>query len=119
MGRLTCIVRPVKPTSYRVPLAVIAPVVLVVATVFLAIAVSPWSLVAVPFILLGSLCAAPNMNLANGLLAIVAILLGIGVAYLHREVGSAIVLGTVASWFLSSLEKRWRAIPVYDDSSQA
>jgi len=77
---------------------------------------SPWPLLALPFIFLGSLCAAPNHNLVNGFLALVAMAIGLWVASFHKEIGSAIFGGTFSSWFLSGLEMRIRATPVDDDT---
>ena len=100
--------------GYRVEPAIFAPIVLTIAAIFLA-AGTLWSLAAIPFIFLGSICAAPNFNLANGCLAWVAILVGFGVMLLHRELGGAIFVGTATSWLLSGIEKRLRMKPLFED----
>jgi hypothetical protein len=108
-----------KEKLYYVPRAVFVPVALGIAAIWLAWANdSPWPLAALPFIFLGSLCAAPNHNLVDGFLAFVAMALGMIVANYQKELGSAIGVGTFSSWFLSGIEKRIRATPVDDDRGQ-
>ena len=108
-----------KPVVYRVPRAIVVPVLLGMFAVFIAAVSSLWALLALPFILLGSLCAAPNMNLANGFLVMVSIALALVVGHFQSQAGGAIFAGVVASWFFSSIEKRLRARPVYEPGSSA
>lgn len=62
--------------------------------------------------MLGSLCAAPNLNFSDGFLVIVAIALGVVVFMLQKQAGIAIIVGASTSWFLSSIEKRVRSVPI-------
>jgi hypothetical protein len=57
------------------------------------------------------------MNLADGCLAYLAIIIGIGLTFLHKPSGGAIWIGTLVSFYLSALEKRLTARPVYADDS--
>ena len=106
-----------KPKHYVVPRAVFVPTGLALGAAGLAWMISPWCLLAMPFIYLGSVCAAPNLNLADGFLAMVTIALGFALTSVHKEAGEAVVLGTWVSWFFSAVEKRIRAVPAYDDES--
>ena len=90
---------------YRVYPAKVAPLLCGAAAIFVAVAWTPWALCALPFIYVGSICAAPNLNLADGFLVIVSVFIGIGVAFLKREIGVAILLGAAISWMLSCIEK--------------
>jgi hypothetical protein len=95
-----------------VPPAIAAPILLACVAIALAISDTLWFLLALPFIYLGSVCAAPNLNLADGFPAIVAVFLGLIVTLFKLESGAAIAGGTTASLLLSALEKRLRAKPV-------
>jgi hypothetical protein len=75
---------------------------------------TPWALLAIPFVVLGSFHAAPNLNLADGFLVVIATIAGCVVAHFHREAGDAIVLGSLPAWVLSAAEKRLRAVPIYE-----
>src|ERR1044071_8462665 len=97
-----------EPVAYRVPTAVVAPLALSAVAIGLGFTSSAWTLIAVPFIALGSLCAAPNLNVADGLLAIVAIAVGLILSHFYASIGHPIWLGTIAAWLLSSVEKRIR-----------
>jgi hypothetical protein len=90
---------------------VFVPVGLCAGALALAIGGSLWWLLALPFIVLGSLCAAPNLNLADGFLALLAVAVGIVVSCFHAGAGISIILGTSTSWFLASIEKSVRAVP--------
>jgi hypothetical protein len=76
-----------------------------------------WALAALPFIILGSLCAAPNLNLANGILVLLCVVVGLVVAHFHRELGTWIFMGAGISWLLSSIEKRVRAVRLDSDTN--
>src|SRR5262249_18105519 len=101
-----------KTTWYKVYPALAAPLLLAITSLFLGFTRTGWAFLGLPFIYLGSMCAAPNMNLANGFLAILAILLGFAVCLFNQAIGLPIGLGTSASWLLSSLEMRIRAQPL-------
>jgi len=96
---------------YRVYPAVFAPSFAAICAVILACTVNAWLLLALPFIYLGSICAAPNGNLANGCLSVVAVFAGFAVYHFQKEAGMAVIGGTSLSWFLSCIEKRIRAKP--------
>jgi hypothetical protein len=96
---------------YIIRPAIFAPSVLSVAAIVVAFQVSWWALVSLPFIWLGSVCAQPNLNLANGCLAYLAMLVGFGVTALYRPLGAAIVAGAMAGFYVSAIEKRLRARP--------
>jgi hypothetical protein len=98
---------------YRVRPAVIAPAVLAVAAMVFAVRQSWWALVALPFIYLGSVCAQPNLNLANGCLAYLAMLIGFGITALFPPLGFAILGGAMSGFYVSALEKwiRMRLVP--------
>lgn len=100
--------------TFIVRLAVFEPVVLSVAAVFLAVQDSSWFLAAPPFIWLGSGCAQPKLNLANGCLAYLAMMVGFGVMALHRSFGIAILAGAISGFYVSALEKRIRMRPAPD-----
>ncbi len=67
-----------------------------------------WALAAAPFILLGSWCAAPNLNLANGCLAYLAMIAGLLIAPFHPPLGIAISAGTAAGLYGGALEQNLR-----------
>lgn len=102
------------PRAYLVRPAVFVPVVLSAVAIAAAAWVSWWFLVAVPFVWLGLICAQPNLNLADGYLACVAIIAGLAVLPFFRPVGLAIVVGTMSGLFASAFEKRIRMRPVPD-----
>ena len=56
-----------------------------------------------PFIWLGSVCAQPNLNLANGCLAYLAMLVGVGVTALCRPLGIAILAESLFPVFMFQL----------------
>ena len=101
------------PIYYRLKPAILAPIVVCAVVITLAFVDSPWWLLSIPFAVYASLCAQPNLNLADGCLAYLAIMIGFGIMYFHRPAGSAICFGTLASFYLSSFEKRMTAKPVY------
>jgi len=103
-----------KPTSYLVPRAVITPVVLSLVAIFLAYNENVWVALSIPFIVLGSLCSAPNLNLADGFFAWVAIILGWVLSHYYPEPALPIIIGTFLGWCISSFEMKLRAVPVYD-----
>jgi hypothetical protein len=76
---------------YIVRPAVVAPVVLAAIAIVVAVRESLWALAALPFIYLGSISAQPNLNLANGCLAYLAMVAGFLVLALFRPLGFAIL----------------------------
>jgi hypothetical protein len=106
---------PMTPVAYRVPLAVFVPVILCVGALALVLEGNLWWLLALPFVVLGSLCAAPNLNLADGFLTMVAVIIGVVISQFHAEAGTPIIWGAFASWLLSSFEKRIRMKPIYEE----
>jgi hypothetical protein len=71
-----------------------------------------FSLLGLPLIYLGWCCCAPNLNLADGCLPLVAtavtFVLG-AVLGLPGLVAVAVACG--ATWFVASLESAWRCMP--------
>jgi hypothetical protein len=102
------------PRAYIVRPAVFVPVVLSAFAIVVAAWVSWWFLVAVPFVWLGSICAQPNLNLADGCLAYVTIIVGLAVLPFFRPVGLAIVVGTISGLYASAVEKGIRMRPAPD-----
>src|SRR5512133_1940316 len=97
---------------YMVRPAVVAPALLGVIAFIVAVRESWWALAALPFIYLGSICAQPNLNLANGCLAYVAMIVGFAVTALFRPLGFAILGGAMSGFYVSALEKWIRMRPV-------
>lgn len=104
------------PIYYKSKPAIVAPIIVCGVVIALAFVDSPWWLLSIPFAVYASLCAQPNLNLADGCLAYLAITIGFGIMYFHRPSGSAICFGTLASFYLSAFEKRLTAKPVYGDA---
>ena len=104
------------PICYRLKPAIVAPIVVCGVVIALAFVDSPWWFLSIPFAVYASLCAQPNLNLADGCLAYIAIMIGFGIMHFHRPSGSAICFGTLASFYLSAFEKRLTAKPVYADA---
>lgn len=102
------------PRAYIVRPAVFAPAVLSVVAVVLAVQDSVWYVAALPFIWLGSICAQPNLNLADGCLAYLAIVVGFVMLALFRPLGVAILAGAVSGLYASAIEKRIRMRPASD-----
>jgi hypothetical protein len=99
------------PRCYLVPPARFAPAVLSVLAILAAWRESGWFLAALPFIYLGSVCAQPNLNLANGCLAYLAMLAGFATLTWFRPLGLAILAGAMSGFYVSALEKRIRMRP--------
>jgi len=105
------------PSYYRLKPAIVSPILVCSGAIGMSFVDSPWWLLAIPFAVLASVCGQPNMNLADGCLAYLAIIIGIGLTFLHKPSGGAIWIGTLVSFYLSALEKRLTARPVYADDS--
>ncbi|HEX5243591.1 MAG TPA: hypothetical protein VFW23_10060 [Tepidisphaeraceae bacterium] len=86
-----------------------------VVAVVVGIRDSHWFFAALPFIWLGSICAAPNMNLAEGCLAYLAMILGYALLWVNKPLAIAILNGAISGFYLSAIEKRLRARPVPED----
>ncbi len=97
---------------YVVRPAIFAPVLLGVIAVIVAVRESWWALAGLPFIYLGSICAQPNLNLANGCLAHLAMFSGFIILALFRPLGCAVLGGAVSGFYISAIEKRIRMRPV-------
>lgn len=82
------------------------PLILFAAAVVLGIVVSPWWLLSVPCVLLGSLFTAPNLNLINGMPSYLAMIAGFILMRYHHAAGLAVLAGTAAGFYLSALEMR-------------
>jgi len=83
-----------------------------VVAVYIALTRDMWALASLPFIALGSICSAPNLNLADGFLAIVSALIGLAVAkWLFQPLGIAIFAGSVTGYYGGAIEKRVRMHP--------
>ena len=107
---------PETPIGYRIKPAVLAPLLVCGAAVVFAFLYSMWWLLAIPFAVLASFCGQPNLNLANGCLAYLSIVVGCGIAFFHRESGLAVCLGAPSSLFLSALEKGVTAKPIHPET---
>ena len=97
---------------YRVPQAIFTPSILAIVFIALSTQLSWWFLVALPFVYLGSICAQPNLNLADGCLVYLAILLGFILLVFFKPVGVPILLGAVSRYYASAVEKWMRMRPV-------
>lgn len=87
------------------------PVCLFVAAIVLGIVVSPWWLLSIPFIAIGALFTAPNLNLIDGMPSYLSMLAGAILLPLHEPAGLAVLAGTMASFCGSALEMRIFAKP--------
>lgn len=94
--------------------AVISPLALSAAAIYFAAAESWYFAAAVPFVWIASVCAQPNLNLADGLLAYLSIVVGLIVMAFHQPLGEALVAGTLAGYVLSVIEKTARMRPAPD-----
>jgi hypothetical protein len=102
------------PRVYIVRPAVFAPVILSVIAIVASAQVSWWFMVSLPFIWLGSVSAQPNLNLANGCLAYLAMIVGFVVLALYRPLGIAILAGAMSGFYVSAIEKWIRMRPAPD-----
>lgn len=95
---------------------IFTPFILTVIAVGMGFCWSWWSLVAVPFVWLGAFCSAPNLNLIDGCLPNVAILIGTVLIVFVGPLGIAITAGATLGYYLSSLEKAYRWHSAKDSS---
>lgn len=97
---------------YLVFPSVVAPIILSCLAVYLGFTRDYWLFASIPFVVLGSICAAPNLNMADGCLAMLAIIIGIGIAvFLSPTLGGAISMGSLAGWIGGVIEKTIRMRP--------
>ncbi|HRQ90156.1 MAG TPA: hypothetical protein PLA50_15255 [Bacteroidia bacterium] len=87
----------------------IVPILLVIASLWMASADSAWWLMAIPFVAVGWICAVPNLNLADGMMAYLSMIAGFILLRIHAPSGSAILTGAVAGFYLSAVEMRLSA----------
>ena len=99
---------------YLVPRAFVVPVLLIALALYLGFSANAWAYLAIPFVVLGALCAAPNLNLADGFLVMVSAVIGFLVALKYPDGGYAIAGGAILSWLLSSFERGVRSKRVPD-----
>lgn len=84
---------------------------LLVVAVLSAIFVSPWWLLSIPFVAVGNLFTAPNLNLINGMPSYLSMIAGLILMKFHQPAGLAVFVGTAASLYGSALEMRIFAKP--------
>ena len=87
------------------------PVGLFIAAVVLAFMVSPWWLLSIPFVAVGALFTAPNLNLVNGMPSYLSMVGGFVLMRFHEPSGLAILAGVMSSFYGSALEMRIFAKP--------
>lgn len=90
------------------------PVLLLIAGVLAAIFVSPWWLLSIPFVAVGNLFTAPNLNLINGMPSYLSMIAGFILMRFHQPAGLAVFVGAAASFYGSALEMRIFAKPYTD-----
>lgn len=99
--------------AYRVFPSVVAPILLCGVAVYLGFTRDYWFLCSVPFVVLGTFCAAPNLNLADGCLEMISMVVGFAIALLwSRPLGRAIFIGSAVGWIGGAVEKRNRMRPL-------
>ena len=87
------------------------PTGLLVAAVVLGIVLSPWWLLSIPFVAIGALFTAPNLNLVNGMPSYLSMMAGFILMRFHQPSGLAVLAGVMASFYGSALEMRVFAKP--------
>jgi hypothetical protein len=87
------------------------PVLLLAAAALAAVFVSPWWLLSIPFVAVGNLFTAPNLNLINGMPSYLSMIAGFILMRFHQPSGLAVCTGAAASFYLSALEMRIFAKP--------
>lgn len=80
------------------------PIGLILCSLFLAFTSSLWWLLSIPFVVIGALFTAPNLNFVNGFFSYVSIVLGSILTIFYFPVGIAVLLGIVFSFFGSAIE---------------
>lgn len=84
---------------------------LLIAAVLAAVHVSPWWLLSIPFVAVGNLFTAPNLNLINGMPSYLSMIAGFFLLRFHQPAGLAVFAGAAASFYGSALEMRIFAKP--------
>jgi hypothetical protein len=107
---------PPQPDGWEVFPARVAPAVLSLAAIVAGVLWSWWWLIAIPCIWLGSICAQPNLNLADRCLAYLTAGAGIVIVCFHPRLGEAILAGVLAGYVTGFFEKNltmkpWRRSP--------
>lgn len=102
---------------YRIYPAIVAPSFLTLGALFAAITVTWWWIAAIPFIWLGSICAQPNLNLADGCLTYLSVGAALIVMPFHPPLGLAIMAGAIAGYLFGFAEKLIRTNPINDNDS--
>lgn len=87
------------------------PVGLFVAAIVLAFVVSPWWLLSIPFVAVGALFTAPNLNLINGMPSYLSMVAGFVLMRFHEPSGLAVLAGVMSSFYGCALEMRIFAKP--------
>ena len=87
------------------------PAGLFIAAVVLAVVASPWWLLSIPFVAVGTLFTAPNLNLVNGMPSYLSIIGGLVLVRFHEPSGLAMLAGVISSFYGSALEMRIFAKP--------
>ena len=81
--------------AYIVRPAIFAPSLLSLTAIAMCFRESLWCLASLPFIWLSSVCAQPNLNLVNGCLAYVSIIVGYGLMLVYTPLGYPILAGAI------------------------
>ena len=95
----------------------VVPVLLAVGAVAIGITQSTWWFLSIPFIVVGWISAAPNLNLANGMLAYLSMVVGFVLFHFHKQSGLAVVAGAMGGFYLCAIEMRLTAKP-YDPTKE-
>lgn len=101
--------------AYLIKPAVVAPIIAITVIVGLAFTWSLWALIGIPFAILGTICGQPNLNLADGCLALIAVGVGLMTAIFHREIGFAIAGSSFGGMLAAAAEKTIRMVPYEDE----
>jgi hypothetical protein len=101
------------PRAYLIQPAVAAPIIAIAVIIWFALTWSPWALIGIPFAVLGTICGQPNLNLADGCLALAAVASGLLITTLHRDIGFVIAASSLGGMLAGAAEKTIRAVP-YD-----
>ncbi len=104
---------------FVVPRVIYAPVILSCVVLALTLLDSAWMLDALPFVWLGASGAAPNLNLANGCMAYLAMIAGcmILIFHAHECLGILILVGAASGYYTGVLEQRIRMRPFDKNAS--
>lgn len=98
--------------------AIYPPVLIAVIAGSLAVTSSAWWLLAIPFGILGTICGQPNLNLADGCLAVLAAFAGLALTVVHAPSGVAIACGSFGGMIMGSIEKHIFAKPVFKEDTR-